>query len=460
MKDKIPILGAVLILTISCLIPETEYLSCAGIRTIAMAAALLLLLIIEALPLPITCWTILSIMPSMGVAPDFGTALVGFSNPVVFFILASFGISAAFITLPLSKRILVVMMRRFGKNISSMLLALMFCILPIAAFVSSIPTCALFMSIGINFLDLFEDESAKKATGKAFMIAIPIACLVSGLATPVGSTMNLLAIGLLEQHNGQTIPFVQWMLVGIPIALMIIPMAWLLIYKIYKPGEINPEMVRVFIDKLAVPYKMSAAEKKALIITGTMVGLWILSSWVSEINVMIVALLGTCVMFFPGIKVLKWKSFIKNVNLDAFFMIGTVLSVGEAMWRNGVSAWIATLFPAGSMPLPLLIAYTVTLIFTLLFIMPVAPSIVMFMAVPLMELAQSMAYNPAIIIMALAMATGNCYLLPLDPVPMITYGAGYYYMLDMLKSTLPLQIYVIAVLSLALWAAGLLLGLA
>lgn len=42
--------------------------------------------------------------------------------------------------------------------------------------------------------------------------------------------------------------------------------------------------------------------------------------------------------------------------------------------------------------------------------------------------------------MAAALCAGNCYLLPLDTVPLITYAKGYYSMTDMAKSTLFLQI--------------------
>jgi len=453
-KEKIAILGAVLIITISCFLPEMEYLSIAGIRTIGLIIAFILLLVTNALPLSITCWIVLGLMPLIGVSTGFGAALTGFSNPVMFFILASFGISTAFITLPLSKRILVVLLRKFGKNMKSMLFAFMLCILPITAFVSSVPVAAMFLAIALSFLELFDDEEAKRITGKTFMIAIPVTALFGGIATPAGSAINLLAIGLLEQHTGQTISFVQWMFVGIPLVLLIFPIAWLLIYKVYKPTEINPDMVRAFINRLEITPKMSIEEKKVLIIMVSMVILWILSSWFTQINIVVVALLGICAMFLPGIKVLEWKTFIKNVNFDVFFLVGTTLCLGSMIVNNGVSDWITTMFPTIQMSLPMLIAFTVIFVFMVLIIMPVGPSVVVFLAVPLITLAQSMGYNSELIILTLAVAAGNCYLLPLDTVPLITYGSGYYSMLDMTKSTLPLQIYVVGIITLVFWIAG------
>ena len=134
------------------------------------------------------------------------------------------------------------------------------------------------------------------------------------------SSINLLAIQLLEDHTGLTIAFVQWMVVGILLNILIIPMAWFLIMKVYKPAEIDSDMVRNFIDGLKVPSKVGNDEKKVLAITAAMLVLWILSSWIRGINVMVVAILGTCVFLLPKIGVIKWETFVKNVNFDPFFL--------------------------------------------------------------------------------------------------------------------------------------------
>jgi di/tricarboxylate transporter len=58
-------------------------------------------------------------------------------------------------------------------------------------------------------------------------------------------------------------------------------------------------MVREFIEGLDVPERMGADEKKVLAITGVMLFLWILSSWISVINVMVVAVIGIMVRADP-----------------------------------------------------------------------------------------------------------------------------------------------------------------
>ena len=65
----------------------------------------------------------------------------------------------------------------------------------------------------------------------------------------------------------------------------------------------------------------------------------------------------------------------------------------------------------------------------------------------------------ALIMLAAALCAGNCYLLPLDTVPLITYAKGYYSMTDMAKSTLWLQIAMVILCALWLPLVGGVMGI-
>ncbi|MDR1249091.1 MAG: anion permease [Treponema sp.] len=450
---------SVFILIMMFFIPAAESLDQTGIRTIGLLVAFLILLVTEALPIMLACLIFLSLMPLLRVTPNFPAALTGFSNQVVFFILASFGIAAAFTTIPLSKRLLIAILKVFGKSVRSMIFALMMCAAVISSVVSNVPTCAIFMAISLSFLELYSDPGAKKKTGRALMIAIPVSSMIGGMMTPAGSSINLLAITLLEQHTGQTITFVQWMAAGIPLTIILLPLAWKLICVAYQPAEIAPETVQSFIHNLDIPEKITLEEIKTLIITGIMLALWILSSWFRGINVMVVALAGCCVFCLPGIRVLQFKTFLEHISWESFFLVGTVLSLGSAMVSNKVSDWLISLLPALILPAPLLVAFVTLCTFLLLVIIPVAPSLVTFMALPFITLAAGMGVSPPLIMLSFGLCVANCYLLPLDTVPLLTYSTGYYSMTDMMKSALPLQLCIIMVMSLWMPFIGKILGL-
>ena len=458
-KQLIGIIGAVLVLVVSMFLPAMGDISQVGMRTVGMLAAFLILLVTEALPVVVISLMFCALMPLLGVVPSFGKALSGYAEPIVFFTLASFGIAAALTTIPLSRRILRALLKAFGKNVGQVLLSMMVCCAVLSSIVSNVPTCAIFMALALDFVKLYDNEDEKRRSARAFMIAIPVASMIGGMMTPAGSSINLLAMGQLEQHAGMEITFVQWMMAGIPLTLVMIPLAWWIMCKVYKPAEVTAEQVKSFAGSMDIPDQMDSKEKKVCVITVVMLALWIASSWVKGINVMIVAMLGCCVMFLPGIKVLDVKTFLRENSWDAFFLVGSVISIANAMISNGVSAAIANAIPAMNVGLPLLLAFTAVLIFVTLVVIPVASSMIPIMAVPLIAIATGAGVSPALIMLAAALCAGNCYLLPLDTVPLITYAKGYYSMTDMAKSTAFLQIAMVILCALWLPLVGSLMGI-
>lgn len=444
-KQIIGIVLSVSALAVSMYLPAAGEIPQIGMRTIGTLVAFLFLLVTEALPVVVISLLFVGLMPLIGVVDSLNAALYGYAQPIVFFTLASFGIATAFRTTPLSRRILRGLLRRFGSNTKMVLLSIMVCSALFGVAVSSVPRCAIFMELSLEFTKLYNDEQERKRTARAFMIAVPVACMIGGIMTPAGSSVNLIALSQLEQIAHISISFVQWMCVGVPIAIVLLPLAWYLIIKIYRPAEVGHTQSKAFDDSLVIPEQLDAREKKVLLILGSMLLLWIASSWIPSINVTVVAILGCCIMFFPGIDILEVKPFLRDNSWDAFFLVGTVLSIAKAMIDNRVSSAISNALPQLSVSLPVLLAFTALFIFAALLVIPVATSLIPIMAVPLINIAVNAGVSPALIMICAALCAGNCYLLPLDTVPLITYAKGYYSMTDMARSTIWLQISLIII---------------
>jgi sodium-dependent dicarboxylate transporter 2/3/5 len=87
---------------------------------------------------------------------------------------------------PIANRFSKAILMAFGKSIGSILLALMVVTALISSVISNVPTCAIFMSIALSFLKLYPVEADRKKTGRAFMIALPVASMTGGIMTPAG----------------------------------------------------------------------------------------------------------------------------------------------------------------------------------------------------------------------------------------------------------------------------------
>lgn len=453
-------LSIVLILAVF-LLPIPEGLTHSGMVTIGILLLFLVLLVTEALPIGVVCILCLALLPALGAVPNLKTALSGYTTPILYFVLVSFGISEAVTKVPLAQRILIFLIHIFGKSVNTIIFSIMLCAAFVSSLVSNVPTTAIFMGIGLGFLKIFDDDADRKKAGKTLMIAIPVASMIGGIMTPAGTSLNLLTIDLLNDLAGVNITFIQWMLIGIPIALILLPLAWIIMIKAYKPPKLDSAIIKTYLGTLNIPDKISQKEFLVIIITLTMLGFWIASSWFPVLDVTVIALLGFVCYFLPGIEVLNWKEFTKSVSWEAFFLVGTVLCVANAIVANGVSSWfVTTLLPASlSFPPAMIIFLVCTLVFIMLLVIPVAPALIAVLGPAMVTFSGSTGVSVTLLLVAMGICASNCYLFPLDTVPLITYSSKYYTMMDMPKSTVFIQIILAILVSLWLPFIGKFIGL-
>lgn len=421
-------------------VPVPAGLTVAGVRTLGCTLALLVCLSTGALPLGLASLLFMMLYYVLGAASSLNAAISGMATPPVLFILASFGMSAAVSESPISRRILHFMLKLFGKSIRITLLGLMFATAVVSSLISNVPVTAMFVTIGVAFLNLYQDEGERRQTGRAYMIAIPVAAMIGGIMTPVGSSPNLVAISTLQSVTGYQISFIEWMAYGCPLALVLIPLAWMIITRVFPPAELDPSLFKEFVDSTCVREKVGKQEAKVIAVMGVMVILWVLSSWITAINLYVVAVIGVAFMFLPGIQVLDWEAFKKNTNWDVVFVTASVISLGNVIQENGISDWIVdAVFPSElNLPAFAVIFITAVFVILMLLIVPISGALIQILAGPLIAVALNAQVEPSILMITLCVCATNCYLLPIDTVPLLSYSTGYYQMTDMPKATAPI----------------------
>ena len=449
-KQLLGLIASAIVLVGMFFVPPTELLTAAGRNTIGLLLVMLIMFVTEGLPLPITCLLLPALLVLFGCVP-ISTAYSGFSNHLMFFVLASFGISTAITKVNLSRRMLVALMNAFGGSVKMLLFAFMLCSAIISSMVSNIATATAFIPLIIDFLNLYQDEADRKKTGAAFMIGLTIANMIGGMMTPAGSSLNLLIMAQLETMTGISITFTQWMAFGMPISLVFIPLSWFIVVKLNPIVEVSKEDIAKYLDTVEKPGKWSSKEKLVVVFISSMFILWILSSWVSFLHVTVITTFFVCLMMVPQIGIFSWKDYKKNVSWEAYFMLGSVMCVGNALVSTNASTWFAeTLMPSSlNLPPTVILIIVALLVFVLLIPIPVAPALIGMLSAPLIALASTTGISPVVIMMVLGLCVSNCYLLPLDPVPLITYLTGYYKMGQLTKTALPHQL-VLSILT-AMW---------
>ncbi len=392
----------------------------------------------EMLPIAVTALLAIILLPLLQVT-DTREAFAAFMSPVFFFVIAMYIIAGVIKEVGLDKRFALFLLAKAGTRSTHVLFAMMLGTALLSSIMSDVPACAIFMAIGIGILNKAKVVPGQSQFGKALMMGIPIAALIGGIATPAGSSINVLALDLFasfsEQHQLDIqISFLQWMALGVPMVIVLLPLAWWVLLRCYPPefdtvGSVNDNKA-----ELQVLGSLSNKEWKTLVIIVTMMALWVAGSWFKQLNVSIVALAGAIIMFMPGIQLISWEKAERHIGWDTLLMIGGVTALGRASIETGLAEWLVQSTMGGIMSWPLFWVIPMISLLTVLIHLPlpIAPVVNVVLIPPIAILAMSMDINPVLLVLPVAFTASCAFLLPLDAVPLLTFSKGYYRMFDML----------------------------
>ena len=462
-RQVLGILAAVVAAGIVLLLPTPEGLPIPGHRLAAVFVGALVLWATEALPMAITAIMAVAFQPLLGITP-IGPAIAAAMSPIFFFVLVMFIIAYAWTKTGLAQRFALWMISKAGTDAKRVVVVFMVGTGVLSTFVSDVPTAAIFMAIALSIFEKLNLQPGKSQFGRVIMLGIPIAALIGGIGTPAGSSINLMGLDMMVANGGTRVPFGHWMLIGVPMVLVLLPIAAWVLLKFFPPEIKTIGLIEDIQRDRARLGGITSNERKVLIITAVMLALWTLSTWFPTspyLNVYTVALCGSIAMFLPGISLFTWKETQGVIGWDTLLLIMGITSLGDASSKTQLAKWLAdTTFGglAGSSALMIVLgisAFTVVIHLML----PIAPVINAVMIPPLMALATSSGQSPALFALPVIFTASCAFLLPLDAVPLVTYSKGYYKFYDMWKPGLVISIIWVIVMTIAMLTIGPLLGL-
>ncbi|MDP6579545.1 MAG: DASS family sodium-coupled anion symporter [Vicinamibacterales bacterium] len=423
---------AILTALIVLAVPGPQSLPPEGQRMAAIFAVVLVLWVTEAVPVAVTALLAVVLQPMFRVG-DLPTAFSTFISPVFFFVLAMFVIAQAFISSGLDRRFALWLLDKAGTDSRRVVLVFMGGTALVSTIMSDVPATAIFMAVSLGLLEKMGLTPGKSSFAKALMIGIPFAALIGGVATPAGSSINILGIFFIQEYGDVTVRFLDWMVIGIPMVLVMLPLSVWVLLRWYPPEMTTVTAVGNVPSERAQLGPVTAKEWRVLVILATMIVLWISSTWVEALDVVLVSMVGAIAMFLPGMQLFTWKEAERGIGWEALLMVGGVTSIGAASVETGLAQWLVDgslggLESWGAVSIVALVsAFTVVIHLAL----PIGPVINSVLIPPLALLALSTGQNPALYALPVAFTASCAFLLPLDAVPLVTYGKGYYRMLDM-----------------------------
>lgn len=331
-----------------------------GGRMLGIFLAAILLWVTEAIPLVATSMgvilaevllvssdAILPVPEGSATAADYFGAL---ASPVIILFLGGFMIADGAGKFDVGRAMSARLLRPLAGRPRLTVLGIMAITALLGMIMSNTATTATMFAVMIPVIRALPDPRAR--TGVA--LAIPVAASVGGMATPVGTPPNAIALGVLQQ-SGIRLTFLDWVLLSLPLVLVLLAVAWVYICALYIPSSTHFEIdtsSRFQTSRKALAFYVVALGTITLWMTEPLHG--IASSTVGLIAV--VLLLSLRIMDGEDVKSLDWP---------VLWLVAGGIALGAGVGHTGLDRWIIALVDWDAIPVLLVLLVLAGLAWTI-----------------------------------------------------------------------------------------------
>ena len=425
-----------------------EGLSEQAMHTMGVLAGTMFLFVFESFPVSISCLissVLLFVCECVGSITE---AFSGFSNHILYFTIASFGLSLAFQKSVLSRKILSMMLRWGNPGVRGLTFLFMLCAAALSSIMSNVAAVVIFLPYAEQFLAYIKEEERKKSR-RGIYICITVSALIGGMITPAGSSMNLICVDMLETYAGVQVRFIDWVIIGLPLAFVMIIAAFFIITTVYPPAEPAEEEMSRYLEDARKARAASFMDIYVGILIAAIVSTWIISSWIPAIHVTAVSVAGLAMMFLPGIQIMTWGEFCSSISWPTFFIAGNLISISEAVTATGLCEYFTEILFAymSGQAEWLLVAQIAVITFLFMAFLPSAPAVISILSPIIIRFAQEKDVNPVMLLMASALCVSNIYLFPLDAPLAVAYDRKAFRMFELPRATIWIQMFMVIAVS-------------
>ncbi len=420
-----------------------------GRAALAILVFVIILWVSEVVPFAVAALTGLLLVPFFGLYSFQDTVAYGFGNTVVIFFIGILIISSGLTRSGLADRLTGLIMSRVGHRPRRLVVVFMLVGAFLSMWIVNMSVSAILLPMAVNILQKYRVAPLKSNFGRALMIAVAWGPAIGGVSTPVGNGANIVALGYLRELAGVQIDFLRWMVVGVPVAILILPLACLILLKIFPPEELPVDLQdQVGAEQNRADSRFARSEIKALVIFALAVIFWIGDPLLASLTgfslpIEVVALAAAVLFFLPGVDLLNWKMAQQDIDWGAIILIAAGLSLGAVVYESGAAHWLATLAfsPLGGLSLAarIFLAVLAVEMIKVFFSSNTVTGVIM---VPLViALSIELGLDPWLLAGPVAIATSLAFLLVTSsPTNVIPYTAGYFSIRDFLAAGIPLTL--------------------
>ncbi|MEV4901082.1 SLC13 family permease [Citricoccus sp. NPDC055426] len=320
----------------------------------------------EAAPIPVTSLLPLVLFPLFGMG-TMAEVAAPYANSVVFLVMGGVILGLATEKSNLHLRVALLTIRTIGTRPAQIVLGLMVASAFISAWVSNTATAVIMVPIAVSILQLVrsvDPSAAGKKFAASMLLGVAYGVTIGSTATLIGQPpMALMKAYLLESH-GYDLQFGQWMLVGVPWAVVMVLIAWLVLTKLVFRAEVSeiPGGRQMIKDELSKLGRLTTPERRVGIIFLVAIFFWVAVPFIADIPAVAqtlpflgaisdtqVAMAAAIACFLvpaqkrsadaDGTPLLRWSA-AKEIPWGLLLLFGGGLSLSAMFTATGFSEWL------------------------------------------------------------------------------------------------------------------------
>lgn len=437
-KRGIILVGLIALYVAIMSLPTPDGLSFAGKSALALMLCGTIGMTVEVMPVEMIGFLLVTLQAPLQIA-TLNEAVARFAQPVFFFSICSFMVSVGFNSTGLDKRIVYKLTQMTKADPKRLLFVFMMGSGLLSTVFADLLVVIVLAPIALQILKSNNCMPGSSNLGKCLMIGIPIAALIGGSGTPLGSMMNILAQSMVSEFINVNITFLAWSVIGMPIVILTLPVAYKILTLVY-PIEIDRlqgmEKIYIGAEKLG---KITNKEKRFIFLFTVMV-IGCSTEAIHGLNTSFIASVVAALMLVTG--VIDWDTCNKQVSWSMIIGLYGIASLGMSIYQTGASDWIANGMASMIGGKPFMVVVVALGLFTILvhLVVPVNQALITILVPIAIGLATVFDANPVFLALVVAFCVHIGILLPLDVVPLIVYPHGYYKMYEMFKPGLLISV--------------------
>lgn len=407
-------------------------------RVAALAVLMAIWWVTEAIPISATALLPIVLLPLIGSA-SVSEVAGPYANPTVFLFLGGFMLAMGMQRWCLHRRIAMRIIRVVGAQPARLVGGFMLATAFLSMWVSNTATAVMMLPIGLSVVELLGD-SRSEAVGEdlpvVLLLGIAFAASIGGLGTLIGTPPNALFAAFMAEHYGFDIGFGRWMLVGMPLVAIALPLTWLLLTRLlFRLPSAEVAGGRAAIEaELFKLGPMSRAELTVAAVFITADLLWVGRPWIerwmpglSDAGIAV----GMALLLFvlpagdgEGNRILDWLT-VKRLPWDVLILFGGGLALADALSRSGLAAWVgASLGGVGAWPPLAVIIGIAALLVVLSELASNTATAAAFLPV-IAAMSMEIGMQPVVLVGLAAVAASGGFMLPVATPPnAIVFGSG------------------------------------